>query len=326
MKYNNLGKTGLKISQVGFGVLTMGGSQLNLPLEEGADLIKYALKQGINFLDTAEYYETYPYIREALRDQEVNPVIVSKCLSPTYSHMEAAIEQARTQLNRDFIDVFLLHEVRSNGDFDYRLGAFQALEDAKAKGYVKAIGLSTHHVDVTFDLARDVVSKKHNLDVVFPLINYKGLGIRQGSQPGTKEDMEKAITKCKEAGLGVFAMKAFGGGNLTGTYKQALDYVYGIKEIDSVVVGFGQKKEIDDILSYLDGTMKIDYQPNVGTKRIYIDQGDCEGCGACINRCPNKAIFRNEFGLAEVDHVKCVTCGYCAPVCPVRAILLRDSR
>ena len=39
-------------------------------------------------------------------------------------------------------------------------------------------------------------------------------------------------------------------------------------------------------------------------------------------RCPNKAIFRNEAGLADVDHSVCLTCGYCAPVCPVRAIIM----
>ena len=68
MKYNKLGSTDLHVSPVSFGVMTVGKSQLDLPIEEGAELIQYALKKGINFFDTAQYYETYPYIREALKN------------------------------------------------------------------------------------------------------------------------------------------------------------------------------------------------------------------------------------------------------------------
>ena len=61
-----LGKTGIWVSPVSFGVLTVGKTQLDLPVDEGARLIRYALSKGINFFDTAQYYETYPYLREAL--------------------------------------------------------------------------------------------------------------------------------------------------------------------------------------------------------------------------------------------------------------------
>ena len=67
MKKRKLGTTDLYVTPVAFGVLTMGGSQMDLPLQEGAELIRYAIDQGINFFDTAQYYETYPYLREALK-------------------------------------------------------------------------------------------------------------------------------------------------------------------------------------------------------------------------------------------------------------------
>ena len=53
MKKKILGNTGIEVSIAGFGVLPMGPSQLALPVEEGAEIIRYALKNGINFLDTA---------------------------------------------------------------------------------------------------------------------------------------------------------------------------------------------------------------------------------------------------------------------------------
>lgn len=317
MKKKFLGNTGLEVSVAGFGVLPMGPSQLALPVEEGAMIIRHALNHGINFLDTAQYYRTYPYIEKALENGEFSDVIIcSKSLCEDYEGMMEAILEAREALHRDVIDIFLMHEVRS-GQLELRTGAWQALIDAKTQGLVRAIGLSTHHVDVTLAAA-----SIPELDVVFPLINYAGLGIRKGDAFATKEEMMDSIHACHQAGKGIFSMKAFGGGGLTGHYQEALDYVFSKDEIDSVMIGFGKISEVDDLLSYLDGTMTKDYNPDISKKRVHINQEDCEGCGSCKAACPAGAIFYNENGLAEVDPDKCLTCGYCSPVCPVRAVIM----
>ena len=67
MKKKILGNTKLEVTPVGFGVLTVGQTQLNLPVQEGASVLRYALESGINFLDTAQYYQTYSYMKEALK-------------------------------------------------------------------------------------------------------------------------------------------------------------------------------------------------------------------------------------------------------------------
>ena len=54
-----LGKTGIEVSVAGFGVLPIGPSQLALPVEKGAEILRYALNRGINFIDTAQYYRAY---------------------------------------------------------------------------------------------------------------------------------------------------------------------------------------------------------------------------------------------------------------------------
>ena len=317
MRKNFLGNTGIEVSAAGFGVLPMGPSQLALPIDEGAEIIRYALKHGINFLDTAQYYRTYPYISKALESGEFKDVIIcSKSLCWDYEGMMEAILEAKESMNREIIDIFLMHEVRS-GQLEERKGAWQALKDAKAQGLVRAIGLSTHHVDIT-----EAASSMEDLDVVFPLINYAGLGIRKGDAFATKEEMMEAIRKCHLAGKGIFSMKAFGGGSLTGHYQEALDYVFSKPEIASVMIGFGKIAEVDDLLSYLDGSMDKTYNPDISKKKVYINQEDCEGCGSCKAACPAGAIFYNENGLAEVDHEKCLTCGYCSPVCPVRAVIM----
>lgn len=329
MDYHKLGNTDFAVSRAGFGVLPMGPAQLALPLEEGAGLLVRGMDAGINFFDTAEYYQTYPYLRLAMdrwKDLGHNPnqlIVSSKSLAPDYDGMMAAIEDACCQLGRESIDIFLMHEVRS-GQLEERAGAWQALVDARSRGLVRAIGLSTHHVDVTAAAA-----SMEELDVVFPLLNYAGLGIRTlDADAGvhrfaSAEEMMEAIRLCKAAGKGVFTMKAFGGGSLTSTYQKALDFVFSQPEVDAVMLGFGRPSEIDDLISYLSGTMDSDYNPDVSHKRVRVNQEDCEGCGACMKMCASGAIFWNrDNGLAEVNQEKCLTCGYCIPACPVRAMIM----
>lgn len=317
MKKKILGNTKLEVTPVGFGVLTVGQTQLNLPVQEGASVLRYALESGINFLDTAQYYQTYSYMKEALKGSNFDPVICSKCLSPSYTDMKNAVEEARRELDRDIIDIFLLHEVRNDPDFEIRSGAWEYLNEAKSKGLVKAIGVSTHHVDV----AEKIVDIPE-CDVLFPLINFRSMGIRRGFETGSKEDMASAIEANAKKGKGVFTMKVFGGGNLTGHYLEALDYISALEGVSSMMIGFGYNHEIDRIIEYIEGTIDRHYTPDNKDKKIHIDEGDCEGCGACITRCPNKALRYNTNGVAEVDYAACLTCGYCAPVCPVRAIIL----
>ena len=381
-----LGRTGLAVSCVGIGVLPMGPGQLNLPLDEGASVICDALRRGINFIDTAQYYRTYPYIRRALevmrlvteenprgadnlsteenscsavvpvssenlcgaaspamrgkmdasarddseiefcphvacddrphRSDMLRPVISSKSLASSYDDMMAAIEECRSALGLKTIDIFLMHEVRT-GQFAARAGAWQALQDARATGLVRAIGISTHHADVARAMA-DVAA----CDVIFALLNYRGMGVRCGQDAGTKEEMAAALTVCKACGKGIYLMKALGGGNLTGDYQKALDYVFTQDFMDAVMVGFTNTSEIDDMMCYLSGTMESSYNPDVSRKKMYVNQEDCEGCGACLKICAAGAVHYNKNGLAEIDQSKCLTCGYCAQGCPVRAIIM----
>ena len=375
-----LGKTDIWVSPVGFGVLPMGPGQLALPVEEGAKLICYALEKGINFIDTAQYYKTYPYIRRALEmlDERVGagdagaapagaspaefgggpadsdftearpgansgrgsdvpnahiarapmsfshtsaaaprrPIISSKTLAADYDSTYSAIQEECEVLGVPYIDIFLLHEVRT-GQFATRRGAWRALMDAKAAGLVRAIGASTHHVDVVEEL-----TLVPECDVIFPLLNYAGMGVRRGSEAASCAAMASAIAEASGAGKGIYIMKALGGGNLAAHYRQALDYVFSQDGIDSVMLGFGCRRDIDDILSYLDGTMPLGYTPDVSAKRVRINQEDCEGCGTCIATCHSAAIAYNRSGLAEIDQTKCITCGYCAQACPVRAIIM----
>jgi diketogulonate reductase-like aldo/keto reductase len=188
MYKKTLGNTGLSVTPVGFGVLTIGPWQMNLSIGEGASVLRYAIDNGINLLDTAQYYKTYPYIKKALIGCDKELVIVSKCLDSTYNEMKAAVEEARYEMDRESIEIFLLHEVRSKKDWLDRRGAWDYLQEAKAKGIVKAVGISTHHVDVA-----ELSVHQPDIDILFPLINFQSLGIRKYEGPGCKEEMAAAM-------------------------------------------------------------------------------------------------------------------------------------
>jgi len=159
-----LGNTGISVSRAGFGVLPMGPSQLALPVDEGAEIIKYALKNGINFLDTAQYYRTYPYIKKALEGENYDDIVIcSKSLCDDYDGMMDAILEARIALDRDVIDIFLMHEVRS-GQLELRSGAWDALKDAKAKGNDVVIVDTAGRLHVDEDLMDEIYRLKMALN------------------------------------------------------------------------------------------------------------------------------------------------------------------
>jgi predicted aldo/keto reductase-like oxidoreductase len=321
MEKIRLGKTDIFVTPVGMGTLTMGFSQRGLPVSEGAAVIEYAVKSGIGFLDTAQYYDTYRYLRpalDALRDDPDAdmPVICSKTLETGYEGTVDAVEECLEELDLDSVDIFLMHEVRGTSDFEERSGAWRALQDMKKKGLVRAVGISTHHVD-----ACALMAEHPECDAVFALLNMTGLGIRDGDGPGTRENMEKAVRACSDAGTGVFTMKAFGGGNLIEDYRKCLDYASSVPGNSAVMIGMASREEVDRAVEYFEGRLSPDYRPDISNKRLMVDQSDCEGCGTCKARCVSGAIHWNENGLAEIDPAKCVRCGYCAPVCPVRAII-----
>ena len=305
--------------------MTIGPSQLALPIHEGAGVVRYAIEKGVDFLDTAEYYETYPYIRLALDGLTPSfsqgvlppPVISSKSLAKGYRDMQRAIDDCRVALNLDQIAIFLMHEVLSVSDFESRGGAWECLLDSKVKGHIAAAGLSTHHVDIAL-----LATGTSGLDVLFPLINFCGLGIRKGASAGTREEMEQVIRTAYERGIGVYAMKVFGGGHLLHDYNKALDYIRNLPGVDSMMIGMGRKKDIDDAVEWAEGMLPDDYTPDISNKKMFVDRSDCVGCGACVSRCTSKAICFDTEGIAVIDYSVCTLCGYCAPVCPTRALIM----
>lgn len=315
MKKYSLGKTGIKVTEMCFGALPIGPLQANISIEEGAELIRAALERGINFIDTAEAYKTYPHIKKALEGYNKEVIIATKSSAKTYKEMEQSIEYALTSLNRTDIDIFLLHAAKVTPlVFEERAGALQCLKDYKSKGIIRAIGISTHVVEVVRRAA-----EIKEIDVIFPIINKLGMGIVNGSV----DDMINAISEAHKAGKGLYAMKALAGGHLIDQLEESFNFVRDMKVITSIAVGMVNQEELEiNLKIFNDEKIPQELLPQKikPSKRLFISRF-CKGCGTCVKACPNNALSLKN-GKAVVDHKLCILCGYCNPVCPEFAIRL----
>ncbi|MCL2549002.1 MAG: aldo/keto reductase [Symbiobacteriaceae bacterium] len=314
MQKNRLGETGLEVTNLCMGILPMGPNQKHIPQSEGAKLIRQGVEAGINFLDTAEMYGTHSYIEEALRGFQGEVVIASKSVSDTYEAMCTSVEKARTQLNRDVIDIFHIHAARADVSvFDERAGAIAALMDLKARGIIRAVGISVHGADVCIAAA-----SRPEFDVVFPIINKRGMGIINGNL----SDMLRGIALCHQSEKGIYAMKALAGGHLIDEIRDAFAYVQAIPGIASLAVGMVKEQELHFNLKYFNGEEinEAELPHTQGEKRLHV-LSYCVGCGTCTKICPNYALSVSE-GKVQVDHSRCILCGYCSPACPLFALRL----
>ena len=309
MEYVELGNSGIVVSKLCFGSLTVGPMQANHPIEDGAEIISYAFSRGINFIDTAQYYDNYKYIK--LTD---DIVISSKTYAYSREQAVKAVEQARRELNRDYVDIFMLHEQESIHTLQGHMEALEYLFEAKAKGIIRAVGVSMHHI-AAVDGVCELKKRGCPIDCIHPIYNMLGIGIADG----TAEDMACTLNKAKDLGIGIFSMKPLAGGHLYNKPHEAFDFVLAFDAIASVAVGMQSIAEVDANINYFETRDKTAFDNLNKTKRRLFIEPQCSGCGNCIKRCGQNALqIKN--GQVHVDHDRCVLCGYCVKVCELFAI------
>ena len=311
MEYRLLGRTGLTVSRLCFGTLTMGPLQSNLPLAEGAALLEEAYGYGVNFWDTAEHYQNYDYLRLALKKLQVLPVIATKSYAYDREGARASLEKARREMDIDIVPLFLLHEQESALTLKGHQEALDFFLEAKAKGIIGAVGLSTHTI-----AAVRAAADWGGIDVLHAIVNYRGIGIKDG----TIEEMLAALARAYQNGLGIYGMKALGGGHLIASAEKAFDFVLNCSELHSFAVGISSSEELLVNLHYLRGSKppsEIAQRLARKKRRLEIEEW-CIGCGACVENCPQGALYLEETEppRAAVDASRCILCGYCGAYCP----------
>ncbi len=307
--YCKLGRSGLSVSRLCFGTLPMGPIQANLPLDEGMELLAEAFFEGITFWDTAELYDNYHYLRQAIKRIKTLPVIATKTYAYSAEGARGSLEKARRELDLDIIPIFLLHEQESALTLKGHEPALDFLLNSKEKGLIQAVGISCH----TIAAIKAAIDFK-GIDVIHPLVNYKGIGIKDGSLA----QMLEAASQAEKEGIGLYAMKILGGGHLIQEACKAIEFVRELDFIHSYAIGMTSIYEVQANLAMINGRDVPDDLKNKITRkqRNIIVESWCSGCGLCVEQCPQKALQLDEIGLhAVVDKSRCIFCGYCGAYC-----------
>ena len=259
-RYRMLGRTGLKVSVVGY-----GASRTMEPT-----LVKRALDSGMNFLDTGRSYfngqnevmlgkilngirqEVIIQSKISLRLREQGEELKSAGVSRRIkTMMESSLQESLKALQTDYIDVMLLHGARSVDMIQHEtvIGFF---ETAKKNGQIRACGFSTHANQVE-------VMKSANqsgfYDVVMVTFNHKGSYVHMNSgrysewdQPALEIEMEKA----KKHNIGIVAMKTCSAGPYAfedeekPSFKSALKWVANHDTVHTMAAAMGNIEEIQE--------------------------------------------------------------------------------
>jgi aryl-alcohol dehydrogenase-like predicted oxidoreductase len=207
-----LGGTGLKVSKLGFGTYDFGRQPLEISPKKGGQILFEAYKLGANFWDTSDDYGSHPHVAAALKLVSRKDVVIStKTNARRGGEAENSLKNSLKELGTDYVDIFLLHNVKSDWVDDCG-ELFKELRALKATGMVMAVGLSTHSVAVVQEVAQ-----LDEVDVIMTICcNADQATIKRFQdhiplEDGTIKEMLKAIELAHNNGKGLVAMKVLGG-------------------------------------------------------------------------------------------------------------------
>jgi len=252
MREVELGKAGLRVSQLSFGTGTRGDGRSSEQTRMGCgklvDLLRYAYDQGITFWDSADAYGSHGHVAEALKGINRSSVTVTTKTGHTcygFQDAERAVERYLQELNTDYIDMVLLHYVTEPNWAARYAGAMDALSRAKEKGLVRAVGIACHGLEVL-----ETVASNPWVEVLLARIN--PYGSHMDSSP---EEVVPVLREIHAAGKGIYAMKVFGQGDLAKPDKKktCIDYVLNLDCVDAITIGMTNQEQVRENLSLCQG-------------------------------------------------------------------------
>ena len=318
MKYRTLGKTGLKVSQVGFGGIPI----IPLSFPQAESCIARALDLGINFIDTARAYkdseDKIGKTLKALHTDRANIVIATKAIPKNPDFVLQSLEESLKFLQTDYIDLFQIHNVVNQEKLDISLKILDALLEAKKQGKIRHIGASVHGVEWA-----NTVIRSGAFETIMLALNFI-----------VREPVDLVLPVAREYQMGVLAMKPMAGGEIEDPLL-ALKFFLDLEDVIPVV-GIRTPREIEEVVRIVEQAGLPTEMDIREMERIRRETGDifCRRCGYCMP-CPNGVdivsinIFPSiikrypvkdmlESGMEESlkSHAKCRDCGECEKKCP----------
>lgn len=317
MEYRILGKTGLRVSRMGF-----GGIPIQKIDEEGTRKLLLALRDaGVNYIDTARMYTvSEQYLGYALQGIRQDFVLATKSTARTAEAMEKDIEISLNNLRTDYIDLYQVHnptlaqleQVIAPG------GALEALMAAKAAGKIGHLGVTAHSYEV-FEKALTLPWVE---TIMFPynIVETQGEGL---------------IRACAEKSIGFIDMKPLAGGALD-CAKLALRFVISNPNVTVTIPGMASLSEIEENIAAVNDTSPLSPAELEQMDTIRKSLGTqfcrrCNYCAPCSAGIGISSVFlfegyysryhledwaRQRYATLDKTASDCIDCGVCEQRCP----------
>lgn len=323
MIYNELGKTGLEVSRLGFGTMRLPtiNSNAEINTEEASKMLKYGIENGINIIDTAYPYHSKElegdgnseiFLGEFLSENSLRDDIILQTKSPSWliekrTDFDYYLDKQLEKLQTDHIDIYLLHSLTVPDWEKVRdLNVFDFLDDALSSGKVGHIGFSSH---IEIDYLIEIIDEYPKWEVALTQLNYLDEYYQSGVM-GTDY--------LKQVNMGSMIMEPLRGGRLVNNIppeimdlwnlaetkrtpvEWALQYLWNRNDVDCVFSGMTSLEQVKDnvrIASTEDVISPNDQElirEVARTYRTYLGNS-CTRCGYCMP-CPH-----------GVDIINCLT-------------------
>ena len=317
MEYRILGKTGLKISRMGFGGIPIQ----RIDAEGTKKLIQKLHKDGINYIDTARGYTvSEEYLGYALEGIRQDFVLATKSMARTKDAMAKDIDISLKNLRTDFIDLYQIHnpspedleQVQAPG------GALEALLEAKAAGKIGHIGITLHPVEL-FKIAVD-------LDWVETIMFPYNI---------VETQAEDLIDICAEKNIGFIDMKPLAGGAIEDA-TLALRFITNNPNVTVVIPGMATVEEAEQNLAAVNDTKPLSAEElkEIQAVRDSLGTQFCRRCNYCAPCAAGISIYtqfllegyynrynlqdwaRSRYDAQPKNASDCIGCGVCETRCP----------
>jgi len=353
MQYRDFGKTGEKVSALGFGCMrlpTRGNLTHSIDEQEATRIVRDGIDNGINYIDTAFFYhngKSEGFVGKALQDGYRNKVLLAT-KSPFGGfkfgfEFDKILDTQLKRLQTDCIDMYLLHaaNLKSWQNSALKFDLLSKMEKARAAGKIRYIGFSFHD---NFEAFQTILNGYDGWD--FCQIQYNYVDIDR--QAGTK-GLELAAQK----GLGVIVMEPLLGGKLanpTENLKAALpagispvqaafDFIWDRPEVSLLLSGMSNAEQVRQNLQYASesriGKLTEAQKPCFEKAKTVFETAArvsctrCEYCTPCPKKVEipeifaqyNKSVQDKNAAKKAYKKIKggvqnCVGCGKCEEKCP----------
>ena len=331
MDYRVLGKTGLKISALGFGGIPIQ----RIDAEGTKALMHKMLAAGVNYIDSARGYtvseEYLGYALEGIRDRFV---LATKSMARDKESMARDIDISLKNFRTDYIDLYQFHNPNA-AQLEQILapgGAMEAMLEARVAGKIGHIGITLHSLDVF----EKVVEYDWVESVMFP---YNIV----------ETQAEAMIAKCAEKNIGFIAMKPLAGGAIDDA-SLALRFVCANPNVSVVIPGMAEEKELAQNLAAASDPSPLSAEELAAMEKVRGELGGnfCRRCGYCAPCTAGIGIpaalvaegYSLRYGLQSYAEQRyaasgapassCVDCGLCEERCPyhlpIRQMLKRVAQ